>query len=286
MYRFWLLTDEQQESFFTKGQADLLRKTYNTHKEELSALSSKVQFSREYADFTGRTIVPTEELTLEMFREKFLPAGKALYKPNSSSLGNGIRVFTLKEGNLKYAFNIIMNKGPGVVEEFVVQHPEMQKLSKRSVNTIRVVTIRTDNPDHGIETEKVHFLYAGVRMGAGNRYLDNLHKGGMIAGLNLETGIIETNGVNFANKENITHPNTGTVIKGFKVPMWQEAMELVEKAAQRIYGYIGWDIAITVNGPVIIEANTHPGAGVLQNPYVPEQKGMKHVIEPYLPKKD
>ena len=108
----------------------------------------------------------------------------------------------------------------------------------------------------------------------------------MIAGLNLETGIIETNGVNFANKENITHPNTGTVIKGFQVPMWQEAMALVEKAAQRIYGYIGWDIAITVNGPVIIEANTHPGAGVLQNPYVPEQKGMKHVIEPYLPKKD
>ena len=49
-----------------------------------------------------------------------------------------------------------------------------------------------------------------------------------------------------------------------------------------VVGNLGWDIAITENGPTIIEVNIGPGARLLQVPYVAEGKGMKHVLEKYL----
>ena len=43
--------------------------------------------------------------------------------------------------------------------------------------------------------------------------------------------------------------------------MFNEAVELVKKAAKVVpeIGYIGWDVAISENGPIIIEGNCFPG---------------------------
>ena len=43
--------------------------------------------------------------------------------------------------------------------------------------------------------------------------------------------------------------------------MFNEAVELVERAATVVpqVGYVGWDVAISDNGPVIIEGNSFPG---------------------------
>ena len=56
------------------------------------------------------------------------------------------------------------------------------------------------------------------------------------------------------------HPTTKEKIVGFKVPMFKEAIELVKEAAMIIpeIGYVGWDIAISTNGPVIVEGNSYP----------------------------
>ena len=41
----------------------------------------------------------------------------------------------------------------------------------------------------------------------------------------------------------------------------REAVELVKKAAEVVpqVGYVGWDVGISENGPVIIEGNSFPG---------------------------
>ena len=54
------------------------------------------------------------------------------------------------------------------------------------------------------------------------------------------------------------HPQTGVAFDGFRVPQWAEAVELV-KQAQRCFPMLptlGWDVALTADGPRIIEANS------------------------------
>ena len=58
------------------------------------------------------------------------------------------------------------------------------------------------------------------------------------------------------------HPETGVSIDGFRIPFWQEAVELARDAHLRFdsFGYLGWDVAITPTGPKIIEANAWVGS--------------------------
>jgi hypothetical protein len=53
------------------------------------------------------------------------------------------------------------------------------------------------------------------------------------------------------------HPTTGATIDGFQLPYWREARELVCRAARlfRPLRTIGWDVALTSSGPVLIEDN-------------------------------
>ena len=53
------------------------------------------------------------------------------------------------------------------------------------------------------------------------------------------------------------HPDTGVVFSEFTVPHYQEAVEMAFRAHRLFYRVrsIGWDIAITEEGPVFIEGN-------------------------------
>ncbi len=54
-----------------------------------------------------------------------------------------------------------------------------------------------------------------------------------------------------------THPDTGLPFDGFPIPHWRDAIDLACRA-QRVMPQLptlGWDMAITARGPVIIEAN-------------------------------
>jgi len=52
-------------------------------------------------------------------------------------------------------------------------------------------------------------------------------------------------------------PGTGAPIEGLCVPFWQQARELAFRASRHFLPSrsIGWDIAITDRGPVLVEAN-------------------------------
>ena len=61
------------------------------------------------------------------------------------------------------------------------------------------------------------------------------------------------------------HPLTGTALKGFQIPNWDKAIDVVERAARLAYTlpqcrWIGWDLAFLADGDVaIIEGNWRPG---------------------------
>ena len=70
---------------------------------------------------------------------------------------------------------------------------------------------------------------------------------------------------------------TGTQIQGFQFPDWEAAMDMVRQAAEMIpeLGYLGWDIAFTEEGPILVEGNEFPGHDIYQLPeHTPNKIGI------------
>lgn len=122
------------------------------------------------------------------------------------------------------------------------------------------------------------------KWGGANSVVDNLAGGGLVAAVDLKTGKLITDAVDEEGNVYSRHPATGMIIKGFDIPFFAETLKLVLDAYEkkRFEGYLGWDIAITEDGPEVVEVNTVPGVILFQLPYVAEKKGMKHVMVKYL----
>ena len=76
------------------------------------------------------------------------------------------------------------------------------------------------------------------------------------------------------------------LLTGYQIPLWDQVMSLCLKAATRIpqMGYVGWDVAITEDGPLFIEANNLPGHDAFpQMPsQAPDHIGFKPEFQKYL----
>jgi len=69
------------------------------------------------------------------------------------------------------------------------------------------------------------------------------------------------------------HPDTGVAFSGFRHPQW-EAMSALALDGARLMRHvplIGWDIACTADGPMIVEMNETPDFSLIQ---LVERKGM------------
>ena len=158
-------------------------------------------------------------------------------------------------------YNYLYNKNLVLVEEVVIQCSEMNKLYPYAINTVRIITVnRYDN--------KQLVVAAYQRTGNHGYIVDNHNGGGMVVPINEKTGVIEYPAVDKLKNIYYKHPMTNTDIVGFKVPKYKEAVKLALKASKVVkeIRYVGWDIAITDKGPVIIEGNEYPGHDIYQLP--------------------
>ena len=144
---------------------------------------------------------------------------------------------------------------PLLVEEAVRQHPDVAALHPESLNTLRLVTMR------GLDGRS-RYVAGMQRTGTGEMFLDNLSRGGLAVGIE-PTGVLRKWGyTEDPRKKGVSaHPDTGIVFEGRRIPFWKECVDLVCRAHE---GFpcthsVGWDVAVTSAGPVLIEANCSYG---------------------------
>ena len=283
-YKFYELDEELQNSLFLIIHSKKIAKKYDTNKKFVKMLTNKELTNECFSEYLKRPWGVNTKLSEEEFERTFANSKRIIYKPISGNRGKGVQAFDVNNQTLHEVYDSLKDMPEGVIEEYVVQHPELSALSPTSVNTLRIVMIASNSMAVTADGKKVDIAYAALRIGGGHSIIDNFHGGGMVAAVDLNTGTLVTGAADMEGNHFDKHPVTGREIKGFSVPFFKEALDMVQDAQRKsgIEGYLGWDIAITETGPVLIEINLRPGAVLLTAPYVAEGKGTKHFMEKYL----
>lgn len=186
-------------------------------------------------------------------------------KPIKGIGGKGC--FLLKKHQLKSQLKSIENillTNNYIHQEYIQQHAVINKIHSKSINSIRIDTYID-------QYKKNHVLSALMRFGIGNSITDNTHTGGFYISINHETGKLQgigrkdiIEGGEFYTK----HPDSKVELNNYTIPYYKEACELVKKANNIFPNRIvGWDVAITSTGPVILEGNHNPSLHVTDVAY-------------------
>ncbi len=260
VFGFAKVKGAKRKTFMTMNEnLSLVRQVNNP--EDYKIFDNKVLFFEHFGEFTGRGFLNLEGKTASDL-ECFCKGKSCVFAKQTQTFGGqGItkEIITPDTDYIKLFKRLTENK-QFLIEDAIVQHSKMDELYDGSVNTLRMVTL--------VDNDRVpHFMYALVRMGQQGAKVDNISSGGMYAPVN-SVGIITH--AAFCDKEGICHdihPTSGTKLTGFEIPYFAEAVELVKKAALVIPGmrYVGWDIAITENGPILVEGNNFPSYDMVQN---------------------
>ena len=256
MYR---LNDAQRATVITRGISNSIVRRMND-KAYWHFFDDKTQFNTLFKEYIPRKwLLITDDTTLEALSALTEGQTQLIGKPLEGSSGQGILKFTeadWAEGPAVFKA-LLLEKNIGILEEIVMQHPEMSKLCPTSVNTCRIATLLGDK-QQGI-------VYAFLRIGNG-KVMDNVDCGGMAARIDLDSGKLLTVGADKQGNTYTNHPITGTPIVGFTIPYWEEAKAMCLEAAQKVpqMRFVAWDVAITPDGPTFIEGNSFPSHAVPQ----------------------
>ncbi len=250
-FEFYLLNEEQRATYLTRGKNNDIIKRYNDKTYE-HFFEDKIEFNNTFKSYVNREFMDLKTASFEDFRRFVARNPKIIAKPSGGLGGEGVDKYSVKDYvDVKKMYDTIMANKQDLIETFVVQHDELNRLYPKSVNTMRMFTFVKDG--------KGHFLQAILKIGNGG-VVDNFSSGGMYTFTDDE-GVVDVPAIDKADIQYTVHPITGTDIIGFRVPMFREAVKLVERAAEVIpqIAYVGWDVAISDKGPVIIEGNSFPG---------------------------
>ncbi len=274
LYRLWEATDEEIDTYARRKDSNRLFSKYN-NKAETMILQNKEQFDRAYKDYIKRKFWVNKETNFEEFLE-FIDGLEYIFcKPIDSGGGQGTEKIKIADYEPKELYDYLIKKERLLVEECVVQHPEIDKFVPGCVNTIRVITLLKD--------DVCHLICAGIRMG-NSGIVDNFHVDGMVCDVDLETGKIVTPAIDRMGNTYERHPKSGYEFVGFQIPNWDMVLKLAQDAirVQPGVNYVGWDIAVCPDKAVIIEGNSAPDLVLIQAPYARKKIGKKYLFEPFL----
>jgi hypothetical protein len=148
-----------------------------------------------------------------------------------------------------------------VVQELLVNHPEVEALTgSPTLQTVRLNTIVRRDGD-------VAIVMPVMKLATGSGDADNFRSGQTGNGLcdvDVATGALGPLAVRGpGGRGAVSTPvlANGTRVEGWRIPMFAEACALVREAAPHLLPMrtIGWDVAITPDGPVVVEANNYWG---------------------------
>jgi hypothetical protein len=196
-----------------------------------------------------------------------------------ASRAGAIVRFAGREGSL-VDFFVYLRDGLRDERGWLVQprlrcHEALASIMSRGMGTVRTVTC--------MDAGRPKILYALLKITVGENAVDNFYHGSLgnlLARIDIESGRLYaargSSSREWPTMADVTHhPDTGAAIEGFVVPHWRDIIHLVVEAQQTLphLKTAGWDIAVTPDGPVLVETNAAYSMDILQVAYGRGLKG-------------
>ena len=229
---------------------------------------NKIRFLNKFSSIIKRDWLDLKNSSDEQISSFLDKHKKVVFKSSYGDSGKEVKIISFDENaDVEEFKRIALENNFDMAEQCLQNHERLAFFNGTSLNTIRIVTVRTQ--------KNADVLFAGLRIGAKGALLDNISQGGAVARINLDTGKINS-GFYTKRSSKPTDDIADNAI-GYQLPYWQEVKDLALKASGIIpqMGIVAWDICITPNGPEIIEGNESFGSVIMQLYYDCTQEGLK-----------
>ena len=154
-------------------------------------------------------------------------------------------------------------------QQSIQPHPTAQEVCKGKLASLRL-NMLTDR-----QGPRVFRAFWCVPVG--NTMVSNFGSGSsgtLLCALDVKTGVVlrAVQGPWHERKEISVHPASGHALKGFRLPDWEEAVEIATAAARAMPRLLSthWDLVLTPDGPVLLEVNFQ---NVFRGPQIAFGKG-------------
>ena len=207
-----------------------------------------------------------DQVVKELIRNNY---EKIFVKPSEGSGGKGIYIFHKNsQGYFVTRDNITFNASflgkigeqlDYIIQPGIIQDPKISKIYPHSVNTFRIIT---EN-----KSGTVRLVSAILRMGHGQKEVDNSTFGEIFTHININSGKFGDFAISDDDCEKIAmHPDTQFAFSNQEISRWNDIKQYTMESAGKLpfITYLGWDIALTQDGPVAIEINRSPGLDVME----------------------
>lgn len=250
-FEFFLLSAAERRTWITGGKANAIVVAHN-QRAFRDRFIDKLRFNALFDEHLRREWVDVRELDAAGLRSFAERHGAIMVKVTDSLSGDGIeKVVAAGVGDWAALHARLLERRQWLAEAFLRQHDGMASLAPASVNTLRMITF--------FDGQRVHVLEGVLKMGNGAD-VDNYGQGGMYTVLD-DAGVARFPAFDKHSRIYAAHPLTGTPIVGFRVPLFDQVLGMLDAAARVVpqIPYVGWDVAITPEGPALIEGNYNTG---------------------------
>lgn len=188
------------------------------------------------------------------------------YDPADDSLilGNGNRVSVNS-----YVEQVSQFRKDGYLfQKRLELHPDLVAVCGDRIGTMRLMVL--------VGEDGAELFQALWKIPTGDNIADNFWRhGNMLAALDPDSGRIlrVVQGVAMDQTEVDKHPDTGGSLVDFTIPNWAAVKSLCLSAAESLseFSMQGWDVALTPDGPVLVEVNI---GGDFNLPQIATGKGL------------
>ena len=273
LYQFAKLNDSGRRDYITERNRYNIYPYFNGAKKRIE-MQDKYRAYLSFKEYYKRDAMLIDDNTsVDEIEDFFRDRDTAILKPNMSGVGKGVELFRLSTFETREAaYSYLLSKRDFIMEEVVHQSGLMKDLHPQSVNTVRVYACRLKT--------RIEIFGCHLRIGVGESVVDNAGRGGVIVSIDND-GIAWRSGMDEFGHTYVFHPDTHVFIPGIKIPEWDQAIRLINKAmlVHPDIRFVGWDIAYTDRGWVIIEANDN---GQFHGYQIPHHKGVRKQMMAYV----
>ena len=256
-YEFWNLDEKKRNEFVSEMEMRCIyRKTVQVEFDHLC--SNKVLLLNAFKKYVHRNWIFAGTISFEEFKT-FVASRDCIAKPRGGTLGRGVFLIRKDENHPLHKLYDYCHDNNFIVEEKVRACKEMEDFHPQSLNTIRVFTVSND--------DCCEIVAAVFRMGVADKIVDNGFAGGILASIELNSGIVNMNGRDEKGNSYAKHPDSGKAISGFVIPNWEKVVNTCKEMSKCLdmIVFAGWDICVLPDGNVeLIEVNSYPSITVLQ----------------------